>query len=84
MAPGGPGDHPMTDIVKYNLEVFNHTCDELVREIAKLVSFNELSEMFDWFSISPSSKSEVEEFEVQLKAKVQFLREQAEKNGWEL
>ena len=74
----------MTDIVKYNLKVFNQTCDELVREIAKLVSFNELSEMYDWFSINPSSKSEVEKYEIQLKAKLQFLREQAEKNGWEI
>jgi hypothetical protein len=84
MAAGGPGDHPLTDVVKYNIDVFNQQCDTLIREIAKFVSLYELSEMFDWFSITTNSKSELEEFEIQLKVKLQELREKAEKGGWEL
>jgi hypothetical protein len=84
MAAGGPGDHPMTDVVKYNLDVFGKTCDSLIREIAKLVSFFELSEMFDWFEIHPDSQPEIEKFELQLKEKLQELKEKAKKDGWEL
>jgi hypothetical protein len=83
MPAGGPGDHPMTDIVKYNLDVYNKTCDSLVREIAKFVSSYELSEMFEWFDIHPDNQSEILEFEIQLKTKLQELREKAKKDGWE-
>ena len=84
MAAGGPGDHPMTDIVKYNLDVYSKNCDSLVREISKFVSFYDLSEMFEWFDIDPDSQSQIEEFEIQLKEKLQEFREKAKKDGWEL
>jgi hypothetical protein len=37
MAAGGPGDHPLTDVLKYHLEVYGKTCDSLIIEIAKFV-----------------------------------------------
>lgn len=84
MAAGGPGDHPLTDIVKFNLDVYNKTCDSLVREISKFISLYDLSEMFDWFDISPDSKSKLEDFEAQLKVKLQELKKKANNDGWEL
>jgi hypothetical protein len=84
MAAGGPGDHPLTDVLKYHLEVYGKTCDSLIIEIAKFVSFYELSEMFEWFDIHPDSQSDIDIFETQLKEKLQYLREKAKKDGWDL
>jgi hypothetical protein len=84
MPAGGPGDHPLTDILRFNLDVYNKTCDSLIREISKFTSFDELFEMFDWFHIAPNSKSRIDEFEVQLKAKLYELSEKAKNDGWEI
>lgn len=84
MAAGGPTDHPLTDIVRYNLEVYNKTCDGLVREISKYVSLQDLFEMFDWFDNFSASKSDLEKFEIQLNEKLAELKNEAHKNGWEI
>jgi hypothetical protein len=84
MPAGGPGDHPLTDILRFNLDVYSKTCDSLIREISKFTSFDDLYEMFDWFNISSDSKYKLEEFELQLKAKLSELREKAKNDGWEI
>jgi len=84
MAAGGPGDHPLTDIVKFNLEVYNENCDKLVREISKFVSFQELYEMFDWFDNFSATKKQLKNFENELNIKLNELKLQAQKNGYEI
>jgi len=84
MAAGGPGDHPLTDIVNFNLKVYNKECDELITEISKLVSMNELYEMFDWFDNFSATESQLENFEVELKEKLEKLKVNAKNNGWEV
>lgn len=84
MAAGGPGDHPLTDIVNFNLKVYNSECDELVREISKLVSRHELYEMFDWFDNFSATEIQLERFEIELKEKLEKLKEKAKSNGWEV
>ena len=84
MPAGGPEDHPLTDILRFNLDVYSKTCDSLIREISKFVSLDELFEMFDWFNIDRNSKSRTDEFEIQLKAKLYELSEKAKNNGWEI
>lgn len=84
MVAGGPGDHPLTDIVNFNLKVYNKECDELIREISKLVSMNELYQMFDWFDIFSATESKLENFEVELKEKLEKLKVNAKNNGWEV
>ena len=64
MAAGGPHDHPLTDIVKFKLKVYNEVCDQSVREISKLVSMNELYEMFDWCDNFSATKSQLKNFEI--------------------
>ena len=49
MAAGGPGDHPLSDILSFDHLVYNKKCDELVKELSKHFSGYELSVMFDWF-----------------------------------
>ena len=63
MAAGQPTDHPLTDIVKFNFDVYNKTCDDLFREISKYVSLQDLFEMFDWFDNFSASKSDLAKFE---------------------
>ena len=84
MTAGGPGDHPLTDILLYNLEVYGKSCDQLIKDISGFVSFNTLHEMFDWFDISTTSEMQIKEFEKELITKFQKLKEQAIKNGWEI
>jgi hypothetical protein len=84
MPAGGPGDHPLTDILRFNLDVYSKTCDSLVREISKFTSLDDLYEMFDWFNIASVSKSKLDEFELQLKATLSELREKAKNDGWEI
>jgi hypothetical protein len=84
MAAGGPTDHPLTDIVRFNLEVYNKTCDELVKEISKYVSLQDLFGMFDWVDNFSASKSDLDKFEKQLRNKLQELKNEAINNGWEI
>jgi hypothetical protein len=84
MAAGGPGDHPLTDIVSYNLDIYNKNCDSLIREISKFVSLNNLFEMYDWFGIQSPQNSQNDKFEIELREKLQELREKAKNDGWEI
>ena len=84
MAAGGPGDHPLMDIINYNLEAYNKRFDELISEISKFVSSDRLSEMFDWNEHISISKEQLKEFEITLEKKLSELKEQAIENGWEI
>jgi len=42
MANGKPGDHPITDILYWKLQVYSAETDALIRSIATLCSSNEL------------------------------------------
>ncbi len=84
MAAGGPCDHPLTDIVNFNLKVYNEECDELIRQISKLVSIHQLYEMFDWFDNFSASETQLENFKVELNEKLEKLKVNAKSNGWEV
>mgnify|MGYP003578378787 CR=1 FL=1 len=84
MAAGGPYDHPLTDIVNFNLKVYNEECDELIRQISKLVSMNQLYEMFDWFDNFSATETQLENFKVELNEKLEKLKANAKNNGWEI
>ena len=83
MAAGGSSDHPLTDILKYNLDVYNKKCDDLVRQISKYVSIQTLFEMFDWFDNFSAKEEQLEEFERALSHKLNELQSLAKTNGWE-
>lgn len=84
MAAGGPGDHPLTDIVRFNLNVYNRSCDNLVREISKYVSLRDLFEMFDWIDNFSATDKQLEKFEKELRLKLSLLKKQAADSGWEI
>jgi len=84
MAAGGPGDHPVIDIVDYGLEIYNAKCDELIREISNYVSRDEQFGMYDWFHELPLSNERLKEFERSLTTKRDQLRLDAKERGWEI
>jgi hypothetical protein len=47
MGNGKPGDHPLTDILVHNLDVYGGGPDELIRKIADLCSRRELDEWWN-------------------------------------
>lgn len=83
MAAGGPGDHPLTDILNFNLDVYNIECDELIRQISKFVSRNKLYEMFDWFDNFSATENQLKELERNLTQKLEEFKAEARINGWE-
>lgn len=70
MAAGGPGDHPLSDILNFDHPVYNEQCDELVKELSKYFSGYDLLLMFDWFEPYSATESELGEFEKILKNKL--------------
>ena len=81
MANGKLGDHPLTDILVHNLNVYGGGSDELIRKIAELCSRRELDEWWDseigW---SPDRGSILAKARTRLD---QLLR-RARQSGWEI
>ena len=71
MAAGGPGDHPLSDILNFGHLVYNEKCDELVKELSKHFSGYELIVMFDWFEPYTATEKQLEGFEKLLKDKLE-------------
>jgi hypothetical protein len=78
MANGKPGDHPVNDICNHGLRVFSDTADALIREIHEYLPRERMWDLFNWFSPPPLA-----EFERQLLAKRDQLRQDASDRGWE-
>ena len=84
MAAGGPGNHPLSDIVDYKLDVYNAECDELIRQISKLVSMNQLYEMSDWFDNFNTTSEQLRKFEIILRERLEKLNLEALNSDWEI
>lgn len=81
MAAGGPGDHPLTDILDYKLPVFDKECDDLVSEISRHVSRDDLFPMFDWFR--KSNFTGASELKIELKEALGRVIRDGKAKGWE-
>lgn len=78
MAAGGPGDHPLKDILHYNMNVFDSECDAIIRELSTCMSENELYDSIDWFSTFSMTASQLDEFKGTLFQKLIALKKIAE------
>jgi hypothetical protein len=47
MPNGSLGDHPLNDILDYQVPVFTPVIDDLIRRLARLASRDRLHDMFD-------------------------------------
>ena len=75
---GKSGDHPINDICDYNLPRFSAKADALIRDIHQYLPRERVWDLFDWFNPPPLA-----EFERNLELKLNELRREAEKRGWE-
>jgi hypothetical protein len=74
MAAGGPGDHPLKDILHFNMNVYDRECDTIIRELSKYISEDELYESIDWFSTFSMNESQLDDFKVKLSRKLIALK----------
>jgi hypothetical protein len=90
MANGKPGDHPLTDILVHEMEVFGPAADALIREICELGGEAELESRFNLLSIDPRfprpgrPPPDMASFESRLRRLRDELRADAVRRGWEV
>jgi hypothetical protein len=76
---GKAGDHPLTDIVRYQLPVFSPEVDNLIRRIVRLVGERRFSDDLDLLDPPPT-----QELEPRLRALYADYRRDALERGWEV
>jgi len=74
MAAGGPGDHPLKDILHFEMNVYDAECDNLIRELAQYVPENVLYESIDWSTAFNITEYELNNFKAQLSQKLRKFR----------
>lgn len=75
MAAGGPGDHPLKDILHFDMHVFDDECDAIIRELSTYMSENDMYDSIDWFSTFSMTASQLDEFKETLLQKLVALKE---------
>jgi len=69
MGNGRPHDHPLSDILNHRILTLSDTADELIRQIAAIVTPQRVDEYVDWQSPPP-----LEELEAELAETLRELR----------
>jgi len=77
MAAGGPGDHPLKDVLHFNMNVYDTECDHLIRELSKHMSEDELYSGIDWFGNFNLNESELQDFKTVLLKKLAAVKKQS-------
>ena len=80
MSAGRPGDHPLTDVLSYGLEVYGKETDDLLKKLGELLSKRELDEFWEMeigFDCEPKKAHE------KFMEKVIWAEDRAKKSGWE-
>lgn len=75
MAAGGPGDHPLKDILHFNMNVFGDESDAIVRELATYLSEDELYYSMDWYATFNMSEAQLADFKARLSQKLAALKD---------
>jgi len=80
MAAGGPGDHPLSDVLNYGIEVYGVDADKLLEKLGQLLSKREL-DIFWETEIGWECDKEVayQKFSKKLK----WAEDRAKNSGWE-
>ena len=77
---GKPNDHPLTDILNHNLEVYGREADDLIRRISDLSSPRELD---DWWQNEIGWKAEPDDVLRKARLCYEELLKRARESGWE-
>jgi hypothetical protein len=80
VAAGGPDDHPLSDIIVWNREIYGAKTDALIREIARLCSDREL---YEWWNREIGWKASPALAARKAAARYEELAKRARESGWE-
>jgi hypothetical protein len=83
MVNGKPGDHPLTDILSYGIEVYGPEVDGLVRDVAALSDDRGLRELDDLL-LGHRSPGSAAVLRPRLERLRDDLRADARERGWEV
>ena len=75
MAAGGPGDHPLKDILHFDMHVFDDECDAIIRELSTHMSEDALYDSIDWFSTFSMSAPQLADFKANLSQRLMGLKD---------
>ena len=81
MPNGAQGDHPLTDILQHDTEVYGKETDELIRKIALLSSRREL---YEWWEREINWSTDKVLILSKSKLRHQELANRAKSSGWEI
>ena len=81
MAGGGPGDHPLFDVINYNIETYGKEADELLKKLVPLMSDQEL---WKWWDEKIGWECDPATALIKIKQQYDVSLERAKKSGWEL
>ena len=86
MANGTPGDHPLTDILSYGLDVYSRRAARLVREISRLADERALRQLGELLNqqYNPWENPDVTKLEAYLTQLRDRLRQEAKERGFEI
>ena len=86
MPNGKQGDHPLTDILHHDLEVYSAKADGLVREIVKLADEKGYRELGDrlYRDFNPYVNPDVSSLELELVELRDRLKKEARLRGFDL
>jgi hypothetical protein len=62
MPNGKPGDHPVTDVIDYERDVFGAEIDELIREVAAVAqmrAFGDLTQLIFDAEVTPTLRPQL-------------------------
>jgi hypothetical protein len=80
MTAGGPGDHPLSDVLNYGVEVYGADADALLVKLAQLLSRRELEIFWEseigWDCGKQLARQKFSE-------KLAWARARARTSGWE-
>lgn len=75
MAAGGPGDHPLKDILHFKMNVYDIECDNLIRELSVCVPENILYKSIDWSTAFNINESLLKDFKAELLEKLNLEKQ---------
>ena len=80
MTAGGPGDHPLSDVVHYDIEVYGEEADGLLKKLAPLMSERELRE---WWEKEIGWSCNPEQARDKIREQLSVAETRARESGWE-
>ena len=81
MSAGGPGDHPLSDVIQYDVEVYGPEADALLKKLAPLMSRREL---WEWWEKEIGWDCKPQDALTKIKEQLKAAETRAKDSGWEV